>query len=284
MSSLSSFAESEFSQFGEDGMLAEIFSRLGVTDGYFVEFGASNGVRLSNTHKLWRSGWSGCLIEGDPDRYAELCANIDSDRTHLVNEYVQESGPSSVDSILERVGAPHDIDVLSIDVDGDDLALWRGIRRHNVRAVVIEYNPTIPVGVLYENPSGANHGNSASSLIAVGHSLGMQLVAQTRMNLIFLAQEEINLAALEPVQVRSGVSYFFGYDGSLIRSVDGEAEVSEIYRGPWGGYILQPFPKLIRQFGRRDVAKAAYAGFSTLMTRPSQLRQLVQNRGQFTRW
>jgi len=45
-------------------------------DGYFVEVGAHDGRRHSNTLTLEESfGWTGVLIEANPERYAELCVN-----------------------------------------------------------------------------------------------------------------------------------------------------------------------------------------------------------------
>lgn len=44
--------------------------------GYFVEVGAHNGIRHSNTLTLEESfDWTGVLIEANPKRYEELCAN-----------------------------------------------------------------------------------------------------------------------------------------------------------------------------------------------------------------
>ncbi|MGC8643998.1 MAG: hypothetical protein ACP5XB_29415, partial [Isosphaeraceae bacterium] len=55
-----------FSQNGEDGIIAEIFQRIGVTNRYFVEFGASDGFE-NNTALLVRPlGWRGLWIDGSP--------------------------------------------------------------------------------------------------------------------------------------------------------------------------------------------------------------------------
>jgi len=76
MTDLSAFAANVHSQYGEDGILSEIYRRLGVTAGFFVEFGAWDGMHLSNSYALVEAGWSGCYIEGDPDRFRTLCDNL----------------------------------------------------------------------------------------------------------------------------------------------------------------------------------------------------------------
>lgn len=52
-----------YSQNDEDGILQEIFSRIGLGSRKFVEFGVENGLE-NNTLKLLLEGWSGLWIEG----------------------------------------------------------------------------------------------------------------------------------------------------------------------------------------------------------------------------
>jgi len=56
-------------QFGEDRILAEHFAGQ---MGYFVEVGAYDGVEYSNTCHFEKLGWSGLLVEADPE-LAEKC-------------------------------------------------------------------------------------------------------------------------------------------------------------------------------------------------------------------
>lgn len=63
-----------FSQLGQDLFVLEVSGSL--CDGYFLDSGASNGVRASNT-KLLESdyGWRGICVEPNQAMYAELVAN-----------------------------------------------------------------------------------------------------------------------------------------------------------------------------------------------------------------
>ena len=54
-----------FSQGDEDGIIAEIFRRIGPRHRTFVEFGAGNGLE-NNTAHLLLQGWRGAWIDGDP--------------------------------------------------------------------------------------------------------------------------------------------------------------------------------------------------------------------------
>src|SRR5947209_1771548 len=51
-----------FSQFGEDGVLQEIFHRIGTTNRQFVEFGVEAGLENNTAYLLWQ-GRSGLWIE-----------------------------------------------------------------------------------------------------------------------------------------------------------------------------------------------------------------------------
>ena len=66
------------SQCGEDGIIERLFELIDVPKSYFVEFGAWDGRHLSNCAKLADEGWSGCFIEGDPERARALRSNYAS--------------------------------------------------------------------------------------------------------------------------------------------------------------------------------------------------------------
>ena len=56
-----------YSQNGEDGIIAEVFRRIGVRARSFIEIGVGDGVENNTTHLLLQ-GWSGCWLEGIPRR------------------------------------------------------------------------------------------------------------------------------------------------------------------------------------------------------------------------
>ncbi|MFA6407407.1 MAG: FkbM family methyltransferase [Candidatus Paceibacterota bacterium] len=62
-----------YGQYGEDAKLKNLFS--GKKDGYFVEVGAMEGIRFSNTYLFERMGWKGICIEPHPDYFSLLQHN-----------------------------------------------------------------------------------------------------------------------------------------------------------------------------------------------------------------
>ena len=71
---LNKYSKKIYSQFGEDGIILEILNRLGSQnlDNWCVEFGAWDGIHLSNTFNLVQQGWNAVYIEGDKSRYKDL--------------------------------------------------------------------------------------------------------------------------------------------------------------------------------------------------------------------
>ncbi len=128
-----------FSQHGEDGVLAEIFRRLNVSHGYFVEFGVEHG-RENNTLALARQGWRGLWLERVPQHCEHARAAI---ATHaaaivLLERFVTRE---NILDLLASQGVPDDLDLLSIDVDGNDYWIAeRILERYHPKVLVVEYN------------------------------------------------------------------------------------------------------------------------------------------------
>ena len=173
------------SQFGEDGVIAAICAALGIDRGTAVEFGAWDGVHLSNTALLREQGWETCLIEGDAGRHAALEKRFRGDaKVVAVRGWVQPTGEMSLDAILARNFA-RPVDVLSIDIDGDDYQIFESLKARP-RIVIVEFNPTIPPMIDRVNPRGSSKGSSLAALARLGAEKGYELVHATAGNVILV--------------------------------------------------------------------------------------------------
>ncbi|HET9445416.1 MAG TPA: hypothetical protein VFO35_04110 [Steroidobacteraceae bacterium] len=127
-----------FSQNDEDGILQEIFRRIGPQTLTFAEFGVGNGLQ-NNTRLLLYQGWRGLWIEGDPDSCAKVRRSFEAEllsgQLQLLERFVTRE---NIQDLIEsaRLG---EIDLLSIDIDGNDYWIWEAIQLRP-RVVVIEYN------------------------------------------------------------------------------------------------------------------------------------------------
>lgn len=253
---LNATAWDRYSQYGEDGIIDNILGRLATPDRWCVEFGAWDGLHLTNTRRLIEElGYSAVLIEGDSTRYESLNNNYrGASQIHTVNRFVRSEGQDSLDSILSTTPIPRDFDFLSIDIDGNDYHVWRSLRNYAPKVVVIEFNATMANDLDYVQPDelAVMHGSSAKALVRLGRQKGYSLVAVTVCNAFFVRNDLLGVVglheqALERIrESASTVTHIsFGYDGTVILS--GPA------RSPWHGIRLNParvqlLPGWLRQF------------------------------------
>ena len=187
---------------------------------------------MSNTFALYERGWLGCYIEGLPTRFADLQRNITRPGMHLVQRFVRTKGPDSLDAILADKLPPSGLDVLSIDIDSDDLAILEALQAVRPRAIVIEFNPTIPFDTHYRNPTGKNRGNSALSIWEHAKTRGYDLVAVTHRNLVLIDQS-FNAGAFKAYELHeiahnSGYRFFFGFDARMMRQIPALGHLDDI--------------------------------------------------------
>lgn len=129
-----------YSQNDEDGILGEIFRRIGVARSEFIEFGCGDGGE-NNTLYLLLAGWRGVWLDGDASNVAAASALRDAaqlgDRLRIEKSLVTAE---NVNAVLAAAGASAEPDLLSIDIDGNDFWVWSALEAVNSRVVVIEYN------------------------------------------------------------------------------------------------------------------------------------------------
>ncbi|OIO20033.1 MAG: hypothetical protein CO029_00775 [Candidatus Magasanikbacteria bacterium CG_4_9_14_0_2_um_filter_41_10] len=180
------------SQWGEDGILEEIFRRIGDGTKMAIEFGAWDGKHCSNVWNLWNNkGWSAILIESEEKRVEELKQNIEGfDNVIPVHAFVETEGDNTLDKILGKYLPGKKVDLLCIDVDGDDYHILESIETIKPRVIVIEYNPTVPPHIDIVQAEGEYFGASAKALNRLATDKGYVLVDITSTNMIFVIDDE----------------------------------------------------------------------------------------------
>ncbi len=200
--SLNRFAECKYSQYGEEGIIKEIFRRLQIEKGFFVEFGAMDGIEISNTRSLWESGWEGVMIEPSSDLYNELSLNYPRDSGVMplklaVTYKADDKNGLLFDEIYQRYFPEREIDFLSIDVDGADYYILKGLKCRP-KVIMIEANlawhPLIKQEVC-EEIALANRQQPLEVYIEVAKRMGYEPVCLT-INL-FLVRKDLHEAFKE---------------------------------------------------------------------------------------
>lgn len=125
-----------YSQNGEEGIIEECLKRLKLNTGKAVEFGGHNGKYLSNTALLADKGWHVHFIEADFNLYQQSVKNWEGKNN--VKHTCSMVGPKNVDAFVKS-----DTDIVSIDVDGLDHAIFKTMAA-KPKIVIIEIDSSIP--------------------------------------------------------------------------------------------------------------------------------------------
>jgi hypothetical protein len=192
-----------WSQNHEDGMIAEIFRRIGVTTKTFLEIGVGDGSE-NNTTALLAAGWSGWWIEGNPQDCRSISQQLTempklAARLKLRESYVQ---PHNITKLLGDLGVPSEVDLFSLDIDLNTYHIWAALEKFRPRVVVVEYNAGISPEVAWIHPFEPNgvwditqaQGASLKAYELLGRKQGYSLVGCdiTGANAFFVRDDLLN--------------------------------------------------------------------------------------------
>jgi hypothetical protein len=201
------YCKSIYSQSGEDGILEQLLKELHIKNGSFCEFGASDGINVSNTYNLIQNyNFSGISIERDKALYERCLENYKTFPNVQVfhGSVLYDDKNNDLNAWLRRGNLPYDLDILSIDIDCDDYYNWESLTGFAPKILVIEINtyrdpvydelPRVPckeynIDLLKEwFPSRVASGCSFMSAIKLGLQKGYIPVAFTG-NLTFVRKD-----------------------------------------------------------------------------------------------
>lgn len=181
---LLSHAHQIFSQNGEDGMIAEIFRRIGAPSQTFLEIGAGDGLE-NNTTALLAQGWRGWWIDAEHSTVASFASRF---REAIANRQLvaleSTVTAETIAATLQRLGVGVEFDLLSLDIDRNTYWVWSAMTEVKPRVAVIEYNAAFPPDVDWKVEYRADKywnktsyfGASLKALELLGRKLGYSLV------------------------------------------------------------------------------------------------------------
>ena len=152
------------SQFGEDKFLVE---ELGMPEkGFFLDFGAGDPIRLSNTYYFEQIGWDGICIEADPRNFEALLEKRKNVVFGVINDYagltdfnISGHGPDlssirygedaqkiitacfTIRDLFNNVVIPEKVDLVSVDIEGSELLVIDELFKYRTPDVfIVEYD------------------------------------------------------------------------------------------------------------------------------------------------
>ena len=176
-----------YSQYGEDGIIESIFEKIGINNKWCLEVGAADGILFSNTRRLVEQGWNAILIESEKlayDRLVENCKNY----PNAMPVFGELGKDFTLDEILKKYNAPKDIDLVVVDIDGQDYHAINAMMNYDPRILVAEYDPDanseyIPV-LRCAEPGLHQAGKTA--MRRMGASKGYKACIETPVNLVMI--------------------------------------------------------------------------------------------------
>lgn len=244
-----------YSQNGEDGIIEFIFSKIGTTNKFSVEFGVGDGFECNTVYLLEKKGWKGLMMDYGADQQIQwenvmkkawsnrklgLVSGLQRDLRFL-KKILKRSGRSAhfrrdvktekvtaenIQQLFQKYNVPKNFDLLSIDIDYNDYWVWKAITDYSPRVVIIEYNSSIPPTESRVVPYDANaswdgtnyFGASLLALRNLGLSKGYTLIGCDSMGVnSFFCKSEL-------------------VDGMKINDID------QLYRPPKYGQIINGEP------------------------------------------
>jgi hypothetical protein len=212
-----------FSEVDEDGILLFLLAVVGVDGGRrFVDIGAGDCITASNCANLALNlGFDGLFVDADREGIEagrRLYASHPDTRTNPPKTAQAFLTRENVDEVIRGAGFEGEIDVLSIDIDGNDYWIWEAIESVRPRIVVIETHNEYgleDVCAPYEADldwrrarPGDVFGASPAAMKRLGERLGYRLVGANRpgFNAFFL-RDDLGADAIPAVGVEELVTH-----------------------------------------------------------------------------
>ena len=115
----------------EDRVILAILENIGTDSKYAVEFGAVDGITASTIRLFLNNGWNGLQMERKIRMIGPYYSEIKEEHTTAEN----------INDLFQKYDVPCNLDVLSIDVDGNDYWIWNSLdAKYTPRVVIIECN------------------------------------------------------------------------------------------------------------------------------------------------
>jgi hypothetical protein len=178
------------SQNGADGILLYIFSLIGVTNCKVLEICAGDGIECNAANLILNHSFRGLLFDGNAERIERGRAFYAAHPNSCISPPRLVADWITAESINDQVAAhgfAGDIDLLSLDLDGNDYWIWKALTVVRPRVVVLEFNascgPEVAATMSYKPDYRLDHtktpyrsGASLSAFIKLGRAKGYRLI------------------------------------------------------------------------------------------------------------
>jgi hypothetical protein len=136
-----------YSQFEEDGIILYVLSMIGFKSKRVVEMCCGSGDECMATNLILNHGFDGYLFDGNKDNISRAESFFHSKKDcllyspFLTHRWITVA---NVNELLIKSGSAGEVDLFSLDMDGNDYWIWNAINAINPRLLVFETHDIIP--------------------------------------------------------------------------------------------------------------------------------------------
>jgi hypothetical protein len=173
-----------YSQFEEDGIILYILSIIGFKTKRVVEMCCGSGDECMATNLILNHGFDGYLFDGDQanistaNRFFRSKKDCFAYPPVLTNVWITAE---NVNDLLTRSGCAGEIDLFSLDMDGNDYWIWNAVEAINPRLLVLETHNGIPSDKNLTIEYKADFDSSWNKIGAEREYRGASLLAMQRL-------------------------------------------------------------------------------------------------------
>ena len=209
-----------FSQYEEDGKILFILAVIGIKNESFIEIGSDDGLNSNCANLALNFGWHGLFIDANRQSIAR--------GKYFYNRYPNTFGQKpvfvfakvtrdNINDLIKQNGYTGEVDLLSLDIDGNDYWIWDAITVVNPRIVIIETfidygkrNIVVPYNPEYSFPGKhpQYHGASPVAMVKLGKKKGYRLIGANQLGFNFIfVRNDLGVDSLPEVDIEEVLSH-----------------------------------------------------------------------------
>ncbi len=209
-----------FSQVDEDGIILGIFGAIGMGSRRFVDIGAADGINSNCANLAINWGWDGLFVDGN-------AASVERGRGYYARHPDTRLFPprflqafvtrTNVNQLISGAGFNGAIDLLSLDIDGNDYWIWEAIDCIDPRAVVVEASVqfglrsiVVPYAEADVHPDAQTgyYGASVVAMAKLAARKGYRLVAANKYGFnLFFVKANVGVGLLPDLPVEAALAH-----------------------------------------------------------------------------
>ena len=211
---------SVFSQFEEDGKILFILACIGIKTNSFIEIGSDDGLNSNCANLALNFGFHGLFIDANKrsvERGKHFYQRYPNPFGHKPVFCCSKVTRENINDLITSNGLSGEVDVLSIDIDGNDYWIWDAIDTVSPRIVIIEtyinyglQDLVVPYDPHYSFPGKhpQYHGASPVAMVNLGKKKGYRLVGANNLGFNFiLLRNDLGQEVLDEVSIESVINH-----------------------------------------------------------------------------